>query len=87
MERLLKKELEGVDEVFFYDWRVRRSKSTLLLLLLLTTIIPAAQGCSFQERGNSQVDLDSLSRYLLPVENTHIGKPAEVVVAASMSEP
>ncbi|KAH7000617.1 hypothetical protein EDB80DRAFT_866625 [Ilyonectria destructans] len=53
MERLLKKELEGVDEVFFYDWRPRKN-------------VP------FQKEGISQVDLDDLSQYLLPVGNAHI---------------
>jgi hypothetical protein len=55
MEELLKKELEGVDETFFYDWRVRwcyRSSGPYCRARLLTKSCLAPQECVFQERGS-----------------------------------
>lgn len=52
MDRLLKKELEGVDETFFYDWRVR-SAAYLIAPVAAATAVDnyhlATQECSFQQ--------------------------------------
>jgi hypothetical protein len=77
MEQLLRRELKDVDEVFFYDWRVRCSLSLRRqlhkMLVADTLLVQPRRNVPFKDEGLSKVDLDDLSQYLLPVSNAHIG--------------
>ena len=70
MEELLKREVESVDKVFFFDWRV--------CSLIKTSVEYMLKGGQIRKNieitGRAAIDANDKMQYLLPAKHAHIGE-------------
>ena len=70
IETLLRRELDGVDRVFFFDWRVRyhgRDLRPATLTIQLRKNAPEIEG--------TVINMNDLTEWLRPAVHVHIGRP------------
>ena len=68
IDTLLRKELDGVDRVFFFDWRVRchsRGLRPAILTIQLRKNAPEVEG--------TVINMNDLTEWLRPAVHVHIG--------------